>query len=132
MLSGDVDVEDLPELWNSRMKELLGVVPADDADGILQDIHWSMGSIGYFPTYALGNLYGAQFAHQMRKELADLDTQIENGEFSEILEWQRKHIHCHGRLYTASELCRRCTGELLDPDYFITYLNEKFSSIYGL
>lgn len=132
MISGEVAVKDLPELWNARMNELLGIVPSSNDDGVLQDIHWSMGGIGYFPTYALGNLYGAQFANRMKKDLRDLNQQIERGEFAEILAWQRKHIHTYGRLYTAAELCQKCTGESLNPDYFVEYLAEKFSSIYGL
>ncbi len=131
MLSGDIKVSSLPDEWNRRMKELLGVVPADDSEGVLQDVHWSAGLIGYFPTYALGNIYAAQFMNSMRKDL-DVDKCILEGNFSKILGWLRENIHQYGLVYPASELCRRATGETLNPDYFTRYLEDKYGGIYEL
>ena len=132
LMSGDIGIMDLPSAWNSRMKELLGVVPENDRDGVLQDIHWSAGYIGYFPTYALGNLYGAQFSHTMGEEISGLDDKIASGDFNAILEWQRRHIHSPGKTYSAGELCRLVTGERLNASYFMEHLNHKYKDIYGL
>lgn len=131
IVTGEVEIDDLPALWNSQMEDLLGIKPDSDSNGILQDVHWSMGYIGYFPTYALGNLYGAQFVHQMRDEIGDIDASLEAGDMKPILNWQRKKIHRHGKIYPAQELCRRITGETLDSDYFINYLESKYADIYG-
>ncbi len=130
LITGDLNVEDLPEAWNSMMKELLGIVPANDAEGVLQDVHWSFGAIGYFPTYALGNLYGAQFYSKMNRDLGGIDSMMERGDFRKILRWLRETIHQYGSTYTAEELCIHATGESLNPDYFIRYLEKKYSSIY--
>ena len=131
LLEGGLSVADLPAAWNDGMESLLGIRPGNDAEGVLQDIHWSMGSIGYFPTYALGNLYGAQFAVAMRRAIPDLDARIEQGEFSVVLEWLRRNIHAPGRIFTADELCRKITGSSLDPNFFIAYLEGKYGAIYG-
>jgi carboxypeptidase Taq len=132
MLSGELNVRDLPGAWNDRMKKLLGITPPSDAVGVLQDIHWSAGLFGYFPTYALGNLYGAQFAVRIKDAVPDLDERIENGDFAPILEWHRRNIHAFGSCYSARELCVKATGGALDPDHFMTYLNGKFMEIYAL
>ena len=132
MISGELKVRDLPEAWNSGMKELLGITPADDAEGVLQDVHWSFGAIGYFPTYALGNLYGAQFFQKLDRDLGGVDEIMERGDFKKILGWLRDNIHRYGSIYTAEELCMNATGEALNPDYFIDYLEKKYSGIYGL
>jgi carboxypeptidase Taq len=122
-------VKDLPEAWNEMMEQLLGIRPPSDADGVLQDVHWSMGAIGYFPTYALGNLYGAQFLHRMQQDIPDLDTRIEAGDLMSIRRWQQEHIHRHGSVYTAAELIRQVSGEALNPRFFIEYLERKFSRL---
>jgi len=132
MLSGDIKVSSLPDEWNRRMKDLLGIVPADDAEGVLQDVHWAAGLIGYFPTYALGNLYAAQFSNSMKSGIGDLDDVIRTGKFGKILGWLRENIHQYGMVYPADELCRRVTGENLNPDYFTDYLEKKYGEIYGL
>jgi carboxypeptidase Taq len=131
MVSGKLDVKDLPQAWNSKMKELLGIVPESDANGVLQDIHWSMGAIGYFPTYALGNLFGAQFYRSMEKELGSIDALVEKGELKTILGWLQKNIHAPGSSLTADELTRKVTGESLNPQYFTDYLDSKYSKVYG-
>ena len=132
MLSGDIKVSSLPDEWNKRMKSLLGVVPANDSEGVLQDVHWSAGLIGYFPTYALGNLYASQFKNTMDSEMPDMDDLVRRGDFSKILEWLRENIHQHGMVYPAADLCKRVTNEDLNPDYFTNYLESKYSGIYGL
>ena len=132
VLSGDLSVQELPGAWNDRMKSLLGITPPSDAEGVLQDIHWSAGLFGYFPTYALGNLYGAQFSAKIRETVPDLDSRIEKGDFAPILNWHRENIHVYGSLHSAGELCARATGSTLDPSYFMSYLNEKFKEIYDL
>ena len=132
MLSGELSVSSLPDAWNSRMKELLGVVPSDDSEGVLQDVHWSAGLVGYFPTYALGNLYAAQFEAKLRRDMPGLNGEIEEGRLDGILGWLRENIHSHGMIYPASELCSRVTGEALNPSYFTDYLENKYSGIYDL
>ena len=129
LLRGELDVADVPGVWNERMKQDLGVDVADDAHGCLQDIHWSMGAIGYFPTYTLGNLYSAQFWDAIVAEIPDLEAQIERGEFGELLFWLRKNIHAHGRRFLAPELCERLTGRPLEHGPLIRYLGRKQAEI---
>ena len=130
LLTGELKVDDLPEAWNAKMEEFLGICPENDAEGVLQDIHWSFGAIGYFPTYSLGNLYGAQFYRTMKRDLGDIDDILAKGNLGSILSWLRKNIHQHGSIYTARELCEKVTGEPLSADYFISYLEEKYQGIY--
>lgn len=125
-------VNDLPEIWNAKIKEYLGIEPPDDREGVLQDIHWSYGSFGYFPTYTLGNLYGAQFYHTARKELPDLSDQISRGEFLPLREWLREKIHAPGMTHRPGDLVKEVTGEPLSADYFLTYMQQKFGDLYGL
>ena len=131
LVSGDLAVDDLPAAWNAKMEELLDLKPPDDAKGVLQDIHWSGGMFGYFPTYALGNLYAAQFFTALSREVADWPKQVEGGHFQVILDWLKTNIHKHARVYSAQELCTRVTGESLNPRYLLEYLEEKFGDIYG-
>src|SRR5689334_4321537 len=114
------------------MKSYLGLEPPDDMRGCLQDIHWSGGAIGYFPTYTLGNLYAAQFFEQARKHLGDLDAQFARGEFAPLLNWLRQHIHRHGKRYTAGELAQRVTGRPLEAGRLLTHLRTKASELYGV
>ncbi len=132
LVSGDLAVDDLPDAWNREMGELLGVKPDNDAEGVLQDVHWSFGAIGYFPTYALGNLYGAQLFAAMRRELPGMDGEIARGNLAPILAWLRARVHASGATLTAGELCEKVTGETLNPDYFLRYLEEKYRPIYDL
>jgi len=114
------------------MQEYLGIVPPNDAQGVLQDIHWSGGSLGYFSTYALGNLISAQLWEKFRASTPDLDNQIRRGDFSSLLSWLRVKIHQYGRKYEPQELVRRVTGSSIDPAPYIRYLKSKYSDIYGL
>ena len=132
LMEGELEVGDLPGAWNDRMESDLGIRPPRDAEGVLQDIHWSVGLIGYFPTYSLGNLYGAQFYRRACADLDDLPGQIRRGELSGLLGWQRESIHSRGCRLTASELVQEVTGEPLRVDYLIEYLAGKFRPLYGL
>ncbi len=123
-------VKDLPEAWNARMKEYLGVVPKDDALGVLQDVHWSGGMIGYFSTYALGNLISAQLWERINTDLPDLPEQIRKGEFSPLLGWLRENIHRHGAKFEPQELVQQVTGSKIDPAAYVRYLKAKFGEIY--
>ncbi len=125
-------VDELPEYWNAKYKEYLGIDVPDFAHGVLQDVHWSHGSFGYFPTYSLGSFYAAQFFEQAKKEISGLSEKIEAGDFTELLAWLRKNIHIHGKFYTAAELCQRITGEKLNFNHFMTYARNKFGTIYDL
>jgi carboxypeptidase Taq len=130
MLRGDLAVADLPPAWNERIKQDLGLDVPDDARGCLQDIHWSIGAIGYFPTYTLGNLYSAQYWQVIRDALPDLEREIERGEFSVVLDWLRRNIHVHGRRFRAPELCERLTSRPLKHGPLIDYLREKLEQVY--
>lgn len=132
LINGEIEVEDLPHIWNEKYKEYLGVEPGNDAEGVLQDMHWSDGSFGYFPSYALGNLYGAQFLNKMVKDIPDLYKDIENGNLNNIREWLKENIHKHGSVYRPAKLIKDVTGEELNAKYFIAYLNDKYSKIYNL
>jgi carboxypeptidase Taq len=132
MVEGAVAVKDLPDLWNTKMEEYLGVTPPDDARGVLQDIHWSYGSIGYFSTYALGNLVSAQLWEKINKDIPDLDDQICKGNFSELLGWLRRNIHQHGQKYEPQALVKKVTGSQIRAEPYVRYLTKKYSEIYGL
>ena len=132
ILSGELPLEDLPEAWNARMSEYLGIDVPDDAQGVLQDVHWSGGAIGYFPTYALGNVISVQLWDQLRAAIPDLDAQFEQGEFGELAGWLRENLHRHGRKYNSKEMLERITGGGMDPGPYLRYLHEKLGQIYGL
>lgn len=134
LLSGDLTTADLPGAWNERFELLFGLKVPDDARGCLQDIHWSFGGIGYFPTYTLGNLYAAQLMAAARRDLGGpaLDDDFRRGEFGRLKGWLGTHIHRHGQRFRAGELCRRATGAPLSPKPFVAYLREKFGALYGV
>jgi carboxypeptidase Taq len=132
MVEGTIAVKDLPEIWNTKMREYLGVTPPDDARGVLQDIHWSGGAIGYFSTYALGNLVSAQLWEKIKKDIRNLDDQIRKGDFSELLGWLRKTVHQHGQKYEPQQLVEKVTGSKISPEPYVRYLTKKYSEIYGL
>jgi carboxypeptidase Taq len=132
MLSGDLPIAELPGAWNERVRDDLGLEVPDHRRGVLQDIHWSMGSFGYFPTYTLGNLYAAQFWTTIREALPGLDDDVRRGEFGALLAWLREHVFTHGRRYTAPELCERITGRRLSHEPLLRYLEAKIRPIYGI
>ncbi|MEJ7767877.1 MAG: carboxypeptidase M32 [Chitinophagaceae bacterium] len=131
LIAGELTARDIPAAWNELYKEHLGVVVPDDKQGCLQDVHWSHGSFGYFPTYSLGSLYAAQIFATAAKQLPFLKEDINNGKTSALLAWLRTHIHEHGRKYTSSQLCRTITGETLNVNYFLQYAVDKYQDIYN-
>ncbi len=131
-VNGRLEAKDAPEAWNEAMKRYLGLTPPDDAQGVLQDVHWSGGMFGYFPSYMLGNLYAAQFFATAREDIGDLEDRIEKGDLLTLREWLRGKIHKYGRIYSPSELVQEVTGEKLNPRYFIEYVTTKFSDVYRL
>jgi len=133
LFDGSVTVEGLPEAWNEKMEEYLGVRPPNDKVGVLQDVHWSDGSFGYFPSYTLGAMYACQFYEAAEKALPGLDGEIRKGEFARLKQWLNEKIHAKGSLHpSADELCEAVTGEVLRPDAFVRYLTEKYTALYGL
>jgi len=132
IIAGRLRVDDIPEAWREESRRLLGVTPERDRDGVLQDIHWSTGDFGYFPTYALGNMYAAQFASALRRDVVNLDHALREGELNVVLQWLRRNIHAHGSVMTTEELCNHVTGEYLNPQYFLSYIREKYRDLYGL
>jgi carboxypeptidase Taq len=132
LVEGDIAVEDLPRIWNAKMEELLTLDVPDDSLGVLQDVHWSGGMIGYFPTYSLGNLYSAQFFAAARRDLPSLDDEMARGDFGKLLQWLREKIHVHGKMYSAQELVKNATGEKLNSKYFADYISRKYGEIYEL
>jgi carboxypeptidase Taq len=132
LLTGDLPAADVPAAWREKFCALLGLTPPTDAEGCLQDIHWSMGGFGYFPTYTLGNLYAAQFMEQARHDLHGLDHDLRRGEFGRLCGWLVEKIHRAGRRYPAPQLCRRVTGRPLSHKPLIDYLRTKYGPLYGL
>ena len=125
-------VADLPEAWNDRMNDYLGVVPPTDAEGVLQDVHWSAGILGYFPTYALGNLVSNQLWEKINQDIPDLSSQVQKGNFAELLAWLRENVHRHGAKFKPQHLVKRIVGSTISPEAYLKYLNEKFGAIYEL
>lgn len=132
LIDGSIKVEDLPKIWNNKVKEYFGIKVPNNAQGVLQDIHWSEGYFGYFPTYALGNLYSAQFYNAARRDIKNLEENFSKGQFSQFREWLKANIHIHGKMYSAKELLERITGEKLNSRYFIDYIKNKYSEIYNI
>ena len=132
LIEGRLKIADVPEAWNAKMQDFLGITPPTVALGALQDIHWSSGMIGYFPTYQLGNLISLQLWDQINADIPDLADQIAHGEFGALLTWLRANLHQHGRKFTSVELLQRITGSGLNPAPYLKYLKTKFGEIYGL
>jgi len=128
LMEGQLKVADLPGAWNDRFKQLFGLVVPSDAKGCLQDIHWSFGGIGYFPTYTLGNLLSAQFLETATTDLPGLFDDIRRGQFARLTDWLRTNIHCHGQRYRPDELCARVTGRPLSSEPFLKYVRTKFAA----
>lgn len=130
ILNEDLSVEGLPAAWNEKYQQYLGILPPDDAQGCLQDVHWSVGLIGYFPTYTLGNIYGAQLFQQADQDLGGLDDLIGKGRFLDLLAWLRDKVHRHGKHYSPADLVRRATGSPPNGDILVSSLKSKFGRIY--
>ncbi len=130
LINDRVKVSDLPDIWNAKMREYFGIEPSNDAEGVLQDVHWAGGQLGYFPSYMLGNLYAAQFFATAQKEIPDLEEQISSGDLKPFRKWQKEKIHRYGALYDPKDLIVKVTGEPLTHKYFMDYITKKFSEIY--
>lgn len=131
LMEGKLEVKDLPEAWDARVEEYLGITPPDDATGVLQDVHWSGGMIGYFPSYALGNLVAAQLWESILADIPTLPEQIRQGEFAPWLAWLREKVHSHGAKFEPQQLIQSVTGSKIDPAPYLRYLDQKYRSIYG-
>jgi carboxypeptidase Taq len=132
LFNGSLQVADLPAAWNEKYSEYLGVRPEQDSVGVLQDVHWSGGSFGYFPSYSLGNMYAAQFAHTMQRELPEMEADVAAGRLLPIKQWLSDKIYRFGKLRDPGELVREITGEPLNPDYLVDYLEVKYKDIYRI
>ena len=132
LISGDLEVDDLPDKWDDMYEEYLGIRPTDSSSGVLQDIHWSMGAIGYFPTYTLGNIYSAQLLAAAREDLPEHDAQIRGGDFSPLLDWMRKKVHRRGSILKPAELIEEATGSPPSPEAFVDYLSDKVRLLYSI
>jgi carboxypeptidase Taq len=132
LIEGRTQPEDLPGIWNRKMEEYLGITPQRDADGVLQDVHWSLGAFGYFPTYTLGNLYSVQFFEQAKLEIPHLEDEIAAGQLMVLRRWLEQKIHRWGRMFTPDHLAQRVTGTGVKPDPFLNYLEKKYGELYQL
>jgi len=132
LIEGDLDVEDVPEAWNDKYEQYLGVRPDTDAEGCLQDIHWSHGSFGYFPTYSLGSVLAAQIYDALEDDVGPVDETVREGDFDVVADWLEEQVHRHGARYTTPELVREATGEDFTADYFLDYVHEKYGELYDL
>ncbi len=132
LIDGSLSVADLPAAWNARYESDLGIRPPSDADGVLQDVHWSAGLFGYFPTYTLGNLASAQLFDAARNDLGDLDSAFARGDFQPLLEWLRSNVHHHGKAYSGAQLLEKATGSSLRAEHLVSYLRSKAEQLYGL
>ncbi|MEH7352741.1 carboxypeptidase M32 [Neobacillus drentensis] len=132
LFNDEIEVKDLPKIWNDKYEEYLGICPENDGVGVLQDVHWAGGSFGYFPSYALGYMYAAQFKHKMIEELPNFDLLLEEGNLLPIKEWLTKNIHQYGKMKKPLEILQDVTGEGLNAKYLINYLSEKYGKVYQL
>jgi len=131
LLDGRLDLRDLPEAFDAKMREYLGLQPPDLANGVLQDVHWSDMSLGYFPTYALGNVVSVQLWERAEADLGSFDEQFERGEFAGLAEWLHDHVHRFGRMLEPQELIRRATGSTMDPEPYLGYLQRELEELFG-
>jgi carboxypeptidase Taq len=132
LIAGDLSTDDLPDAWNEQYANVIGVRPPSAADGVLQDVHWSAGLFGYFPTYTIGNLIAAQLYETAHETLGDLDGMIAQGDFSPLLDWLRVHVHTHGRNYTANELVQNTTGRPLSAKPLVKSLRTRYAAVYDV
>ena len=132
LIDGSLNVWELPEAWNAKMLEYLGLTPPDDARGVLQDIHWSAGYFGSFPTYTIGNVMAAQFYGAAQQQIPELESALERGDYAPLRGWLTEHIYQHGRRFSPQELLIRSTGQGLNAAPYLAYLETKFSRLYDL
>ncbi|WP_043934881.1 carboxypeptidase M32 [Bacillus sp. EB01] len=132
LFNDEIQPADLPEVWNRKYEEYLGIRPENDAEGVLQDVHWAGGSFGYFPSYALGYMYAAQFMNKLKSEMPNFNIMLEEGNLLPIKEWLTKNVHQYGKMKQPLEILQDVTGEGLNPQYLIDYLHEKYGKLYAL
>jgi carboxypeptidase Taq len=130
LMEDQITVNELPGIWNEKMEEYLGIRPSHDGEGVLQDVHWSFGAFGYFPSYALGYIYSAQIKEAMVKDLPTFDQLVREGEFSPIRQWLTKNVHRHGKMKKPAEIIKDITGGGIDSKPLIRYLDEKYRRLY--
>jgi carboxypeptidase Taq len=130
LISGELEPENLPGVWREKTREYLGLESETDADGVLQDIHWSMGAFGYFPSYALGNLYGLQITQKLRQDIPELDSRIAAGDFGRLHTWLADNVYRWGCRLEPAELIARITGTGLDVQPFLEYIEKKYTELY--
>jgi carboxypeptidase Taq len=131
LIQGSLEAAKLPEAWREKMGELLGLRPETDAQGALQDVHWSMGAFGYFPSYARGNLYGLQFWEKLVSDVPEAEAQIARGNFAPVQNWLRETIYVWGQRKEPSDLLKTVTGKSLSAEPFLNYVESKYAGIYG-
>jgi carboxypeptidase Taq len=131
LMADKVTVAELPQIWNQKYEKYLGVDIENDSEGVMQDTHWASGYYGYFPTYALGNIYSGQLLSKMRGDLPDWTDQITKGNFHNVKQWLSKNVHSYGNLYDPADLIKKITGEPINGKHFLKYLNKKYSKLYG-
>ncbi|MEN8700448.1 carboxypeptidase M32 [Bacillus infantis] len=131
LFEGTLSAKELPEAWNKKMEDYLGITPETDTAGVLQDVHWSFGGFGYFPSYSLGNLYAAQILAAIKKQIPDFGEKIAEGDFSTIMQWLKENIHQYGKTFTPDVLIQKVTGEELNAEYLIQYLEDKYGKLYN-
>jgi carboxypeptidase Taq len=131
LMADKVKVEELPEIWNQKYKDYLGVDIENDSEGVMQDTHWASGYYGYFPTYALGNIYSGQLLSRIHREMSDWKAKITKGNFHNVKQWLVENVHRYGNLYDPADLIKKITGEQINANHFLDYLNEKYSKLYG-
>jgi len=124
LMEEEIFVKELPAVWNEKMNEILGITPSNDKEGVLQDMHWSGGSFGYFPTYAIGTIYASQLFKKLTELNSNVYSEIEQGNFENIINWLRENIHKYGRLMTADEIIKNTCGEGLNSKVFVDYLKD--------
>jgi carboxypeptidase Taq len=132
LIEGSLKTKDIPVFWNESYANHLGVAVPSDKQGCLQDVHWSHGSFGYFPTYSLGSFFAAQFFSFMQEQNPALSDDMENGDTSRVFKWLQQNIYAYGRKYTSDQLCKKATGKPLDTSHFVNYLLQKYGLIYNL
>ncbi|MDB5387310.1 MAG: Thermostable carboxypeptidase 1, partial [Planctomycetaceae bacterium] len=130
LVSGDLKPADVPAVWNETFTRYFGITPPNDAQGCLQDIHWSFGGIGYFPTYTLGNMYAAQFFEAAQREIGNLRNLLAAGDFMPLKEWLNRKIHVHGKRFRAQRLAEMVTGQKLSSEPLVRHLKTKYEELY--
>jgi carboxypeptidase Taq len=132
LIEGSLSVREVPDAWNAKMQQLIGLVPSNNSEGCLQDVHWSLGSFGYFPSYALGNAYASHLFTAFEKQHSDWQGRLSQGDLHFVREWLHDNVHCYGRQYSPLELMQKVTGQPFSAKAYLDYLNQKYGEIYAL